>query len=418
MPTKMRRAAVQAYALSLALLWAAPALAESPAERLFREGRAQMLEGRFDEACPKIAESQRLEPHVGTLLNLAACHERQGKVGSAWVEYQKALTAARAEGQADRTRLAQERITVLEPRVPWLDIVVPSASSASDLDVWLDGATVQPVAWGKEMPVDPGSHVVTAKAAGRPPFEQNLELREGEHAVSTVTFDGGDPLPAEAAPARVIVDPTPAVSEAPPSPAKERSRWVFEPGVFLGFMSASTSRADIAGQISLRSTTSGGAGSSCGSARCTASLSPLEGAVFGPNVFVGYSFTPDLTGGLRVLAGPRLSRGGGSIVAAGPSVSIRASSAWSFGAWALLGSASGSAKGSDVSPPSGYTLETAGPYTLETSTGLGAGLGFEVSLRLFELSRGTVLLDSTPFFLAGSQGSAWALPIGVAYRFE
>jgi hypothetical protein len=411
MPTKTRRAATLACAMTLVLLRTTPALAdESPGERLFREGRAQMLEGRFDEACPKIAESQRLEPHVGTLLNLAACHERQGRVGSAWVEYQKALTAARAEGQADRTRLAQERIAVLEPRVPWLEIVVPSTISAGDIVVSLDGATVQPVAWGKEMPVDPGSHVVMARAAGWPPFEQTLEIHEGGHATSMVTFAGGEPLPAETMPARVVVDPNPPPNEgASPPPAKVASRWVFEPGVFLGYMNASTDRAFAVGSV---------ASSRC--VGCSYSLSPVDGPVAGPNVFVGYAFSKDFVGGLRVLAGPRLQRGGGSIVAIGPSVSLRTSHAWSFGAWALLGSATASSNGVNgvATAPSGYTPDNTGSFTLTTSTDLGAGLGFEVSLHLLELGRGSLLLDSTPFFLAGSNGTAWVLPIGIAYRFQ
>src|SRR5437660_1146046 len=88
-------AALAALPLALALAHTTTAFADdTEGERTFRQGRALMLEGRFDEACPLLEESQRLEPHVGTLLNVAACHERQGRVGSAWVEYQKALTAA------------------------------------------------------------------------------------------------------------------------------------------------------------------------------------------------------------------------------------------------------------------------------------------------------------------------------------
>jgi hypothetical protein len=146
-----------------------------------------MLEGRFDEACPKIAESNRIDPHTGTLLNLAACHEKQGKVASAWVEYEKALTAARAEGQAERVRFAQERSDALQARVPWLALDVPQGAP-QDLSILLDGAPIQRLAWGKEMPVDPGGHVVKANARDRAPFEESLALAEGEHRTVRVAF--------------------------------------------------------------------------------------------------------------------------------------------------------------------------------------------------------------------------------------
>ena len=65
------------------------------AEVLFRQGRELMAQGRVADACGKFAESLRLDVALGTSLNLAVCLETQGRLASAWSEYNRAAAIAR-----------------------------------------------------------------------------------------------------------------------------------------------------------------------------------------------------------------------------------------------------------------------------------------------------------------------------------
>jgi hypothetical protein len=155
-------------AAALASTLASTAFAQTDpaaAEALFREGTKLMEQKNFAAGCPKLAESQQLDPATGTLMALAMCHEGQGKTASAWAEYAEVANRAREEGRSDRERAARDRAAALEAKLSTLTIA-PSALAAVTvgLVVKRDGVLVGPGAWKTAVPVDPGEHTVEASA--------------------------------------------------------------------------------------------------------------------------------------------------------------------------------------------------------------------------------------------------------------
>lgn len=146
------------------------------ARELFVQGRKLLAEKKFAEACPKLAESQRIDPAPGTLLNLAVCHEEEGKTATAWSEFNDALTLARRDGRGDRVRLAETHLKKLEPRLSRLALEVPAAARVPGLVVALDGTSLGEALWGSEVPIDPGHHVIEASAPGRKAWRAEVTL--------------------------------------------------------------------------------------------------------------------------------------------------------------------------------------------------------------------------------------------------
>jgi hypothetical protein len=150
----------------------------SLAQSLFDEGRRLMDAGHFDEACPRFADSQRLDPGGGTVLNLALCYEKLGKLALAYSTYNEALSLAISEHRREREDFARQRIGALETRLPRLRLRV--TDPPADLTIDLDGRPVPASAWGMATPVDPGRHTVDASAPGFPPFQAIMTFAEGE----------------------------------------------------------------------------------------------------------------------------------------------------------------------------------------------------------------------------------------------
>jgi hypothetical protein len=184
------------------------------AEMLYRQGRQLMADGKTSEACPKFAESYRLDAATGTLLNLAACHEAEKKLATAWLEYTEAVTLARRDRREDRIRFAEDRLAAIEPKLSRLTVVVPPASEVAELEVEVDHVSVRRAAWSVPAPVDPGKHTIEARAKGRTAWSKQVTVeQEATNITVTIPLLDAEPL--------AVAAPPPPVESAGPAPATE-----------------------------------------------------------------------------------------------------------------------------------------------------------------------------------------------------
>jgi hypothetical protein len=146
------------------------------AETLFREGRQLMDAKDYATACPKFAESQRLEPAPGTLLNLADCYEKGGQTASAWSTFKDAAKAATARNRADWAATATQRAAALEPKLATLAITVGPSADVPSLKIERDGIAVERSAWGTAVPLDPGPHTLGATATGKKAWTRKIDV--------------------------------------------------------------------------------------------------------------------------------------------------------------------------------------------------------------------------------------------------
>jgi hypothetical protein len=160
----------------VAALVAAPAHAHAQsaldterAERLFREATVLVDKGAYAEACPRLEESQRLDPALGTQFNLALCYERIGRLGSAYRNLRAVERLARASGKSGRAEIAASRLQELRGRTPHLVIEVHDV----DASVKVDGDIVDPGDL-RFYAVDPGDHQITVTAPAKEPWQTRV----------------------------------------------------------------------------------------------------------------------------------------------------------------------------------------------------------------------------------------------------
>jgi hypothetical protein len=212
----MRRAAALLLPVAMACLAARTARADgadpAAAAELFRQGREALLENRFDVACPRLAESQRLDPKVGTLINLARCEEAIDKRASAMRHWDDAVKLAHASTDAREPFVTEQRDKIA-PSVPRLAVKL-APGVPSDTRVKLDGVEIGPGDLGAMAPVDAGAHVIVATTSAG---DRQYPVTIVDDDVVTVTIDPRATAPVVDArsSAQPAAGPT---TDAPPSP--------------------------------------------------------------------------------------------------------------------------------------------------------------------------------------------------------
>ncbi|WP_437758138.1 tetratricopeptide repeat protein [Sorangium sp. So ce1389] len=189
---------------------AEPSAAEkAAAEALFDGALDLMKQGRNAEACPRLEQSYRIDPGIGTLLYLAECYEKTGRTASAWATFRQAMSESRASGQAERSRKAQARAARLEPLLSKLNVSVAAEDTAIEgFAVRVDGKALERSLFGIAMPRDPGEIAIEASAPGHETWTTTVKLGDNKAEANV-----------EVPPLKKLAAPPAAPAEAPRSAA-------------------------------------------------------------------------------------------------------------------------------------------------------------------------------------------------------
>jgi serine/threonine-protein kinase len=193
------------------------------ARALFFDARQLMAEQRFAEACPKLEQSEQLDPGKGTEFNLARCYEHVGRPAAALVLYERVMAQSRQSGQTAHEELARDQAEAVARRVPRLVVDVPDAARVAGLRVAIDGVPLDAAAWSTSLRLEPGRHAVAARADGHVAWETTVALSEGESMklpVPRLADAAPEPPPTAPPPAPVGVAGAPSAEQ----PAVDRGR--------------------------------------------------------------------------------------------------------------------------------------------------------------------------------------------------
>jgi hypothetical protein len=189
------------------------------ADQLYKEARTLAQKGSYAEACPKFQASYELERALGTLLNLADCHEHIGKTASAWAEWNEAIDLAKRNKDDRRVKFATKRRNEIEPKLARLKVEV--TNPVASLSVYRNQSQLADATYNTALPIDPGEHEISVRRGDQVLKREAVTTKQGETA--TVSFDlkaidEATPAVETPLPPPTTTAPPPSATTAPPPP--------------------------------------------------------------------------------------------------------------------------------------------------------------------------------------------------------
>jgi hypothetical protein len=177
------------------------------ATELFNAGRDLMRDGNFAAACPKLAESARLDAKVGTFGRLAECEEKLGSMVAARGHWQQAVNLAQVQNDPRLAHVKAELARV-DGVVSKVDVVL-DGPTPQGLSLRLDDVEVGAGSLGLALPVDAGSHTIVVSAPGKNPFTTTVSTSANGAVISVHVpkLENLSAAPVPLAPTPVTVEP-------------------------------------------------------------------------------------------------------------------------------------------------------------------------------------------------------------------
>ncbi len=174
--------------------WGQDAAELQQARDKFQNALALQTGGDWAGALALLKEVAAVRSTPQVRFNIALCEENLGQLVAAVGDYELAAADARETDEREVIEQAQRRLDQLRGRIP--KVVVERGNNADTATITLDGVTLGDQVIGKAMNVDPGPHVVTARATGYNSFRTTVRVAEAETKSVAVS------LTPEAAPAQ------------------------------------------------------------------------------------------------------------------------------------------------------------------------------------------------------------------------